>query len=150
MNAALLGIQQRYPQHVAVVFKHFQRPELMARSKVSLGVECSASQGRFIEYHTAAFAFPKIQGYTNGWRSLADSAGVPDLLEFERCVRTQIHADVIMRDYEDGRRLNVAATPTTFINGQGPVRGVISLERLDSIVTAHLRGRSGSDPLASR
>ena len=142
MNEALHTLLRRYPQHLAVVFKHFVDPATFTHSKVPLGVECAAGQGRFAEYHMASFENPGIYTYSNGWRTLADEAGIPDLSEFEVCVNSQRHADRIFRDQEDGRRVGVVGTPTWFINGQAPIRGFIPLERLDSLVTLHFRGRS--------
>jgi len=141
MDKALQALLRRYPQHLAVVFKHFVEPATLTYSKVPLGAECAAMQGRFPEYHIAAFENPRIYSFSNGWRTLADEAGVPDLLAFEACVYGQRLVDRVVKDWEDGTEVGVAGTPTFFINGHGPIRGFIPPPRLDSLVTMHFRGR---------
>jgi protein-disulfide isomerase len=143
MNEALLTLLGRYPDHLAVVYKHFVDPGTLTHSKVPLGVECAARQGRFAPYHAAAFENRGVYSHSSGWRALADVAGIPDPSEFEVCVRTQRHADRIVRDREEGIQIGVVATPTFLINGEGPIRGFLTLERLDSLVARHFRGRSG-------
>jgi len=150
MNEALHTLIRRYPQHLAVVYKHFVEPSSLTDSQVPLGVECAGKQGRFAEYHMASFENARKYYFSDEWRTLADEAGIPDLSEFEACVITRRHAARVVQDYEDGRQAGVVATPTFFINGQGPFRGFVPLERLDSLVTMHFHGRSKALALPPR
>jgi protein-disulfide isomerase len=72
---------------------------------------------------------------------LADSAGVPDLDEFEECVLTGRHVDRIREQYQEAVALGISRTPTMLINGRMLI-GSVPLPSLDSLVTAQFRGRS--------
>jgi protein-disulfide isomerase len=138
----------RYPQHLSVAVKDFSNPSTLSHNKVALGAECAADQGRFESYHNAAFRNWRLVSYTNGWRMLADTAGIPALSRFEACVASQETKARVLEDYQDGKRLGVSSTPTFFINGQGPVVGAVPFEQMDSLVAGQFRGRSnkGTDP----
>jgi protein-disulfide isomerase len=143
LQTTLKALRHRYPQHVAVVLKHFVNPARLSHFQVPLAVECAADQDKFAEYHSAAFTHGRVLNYSVGWQMLADSAGVPDLDEFERCVLSSRHADRIQEQYEEAKRLGVTLTPTMFINGRVAV-GAVPLPTLDSLVTAYFRGRGQS------
>lgn len=140
-ETTLRSLQARYSQHLAVVYKHFLDPSSLGEYPIPLAVECAADQGSFSEYHEAAFRSNKLRGYSEGWRLLADSAGIPDQEEFDVCVRGRKFGRTISSDYAAGKELGVAGTPTFFINGEGPYVGDASLPRLDSLVARHFRGR---------
>ena len=144
-SETLRVLGRRYPQHVAVVFKHFVPPEATDDLKIPLGAECAADQGRFWEYHWAAFQAGRLKTYSNGWRTLAASVDIPDLRDFEVCVRGGRHKGELGRDYLEGVSVGVEGTPTFFINAIGPYVGAAPLARLDSLVTAHFP-RRGSPP----
>ena len=134
-------IATRYPQHLAVVWKAFADPAGFPGNRVALGTECASEQGRFGEYHAAAFAGGRNLTRHDAWRSLAESAGIPDLAGFEDCVLSLRYLQRIAGDYEEGLRWGVAGTPTFVINGEKHV-GSPPLERLDSLIAVHLPGRS--------
>ena len=90
-DETLVTLRYRYPEHVAVVFKHFVVPGASADLKIPLGLECAAQQGRFWEYLSAAFKAGRLKTYSDGWRTLAISTGVPDLPDFEQCVQGGRH-----------------------------------------------------------
>lgn len=133
-------LRRRYPQHVAVVLKHFVSPTRLSHFKVPLAAECAADQGRFTEFHSSAFEHSDLLSYSMGWRMLADSAGVPDLEELESCVISSRHADIIRDQHEEGTRIGVSLTPTLWINGVQVV-GSVPLPVLDSMVVENFRGR---------
>ena len=140
LNGTLEVLLRRYPQHVAAVVKSFVDPTTLTHYKVPLGAECAAAQGVFAAYHAAAFRNSHVLEYSEGWRLLGDSAGVPDREEFSRCVQAGRYASRVVAEYEEGGRLGVAVTPTSFVNGQIVV-GAAPLEALDSLVVSHFPDR---------
>jgi protein-disulfide isomerase len=144
-SETLQALRERYPQHLAVVFKYFVPPEAAFDQQIPLGAECAGEQGRFWQYHEAAFEAGARANYSDSWRALATSVHVPDLREFEVCVRGARHENVLVRDYREGVSVGVKGTPTFFINGNGPYVGDTPLVRLDSLVTARFPQR-GSQP----
>jgi protein-disulfide isomerase len=140
LNSTLEVLLRRYPQHVAVVVKSFVDPATLKHYKVPLGAECAAAQGVFAAYHAAAFRNSHVLEYSEGWRLLGDSAGVPDRAAFTRCVQAARYASRVVDEYEEATRLGVAVTPTSFVNGQIVV-GAAPLETLDSLVASHFPDR---------
>lgn len=136
----LSRLRRRYSQHLAVVWKHTGDPAELSSYKVPLGAECAAEQGMVEEYHEAAFGNPRVLDYTDGWLILADSAGIPDMPEFEACIRSLRHAGRVEEEYRQAERIGASSTPTWIINGQMRV-GAPPLPKLDSIITSHFRGR---------
>jgi predicted DsbA family dithiol-disulfide isomerase len=94
----------------------------------------------FEEYHEAASRNRRIIDYSDGWRVLADSSGIPDLPTFEACVRSFRHAEEVEEEYRQAERLGISSTPTWVINGQMHV-GATPLPALDSIIASHFRDR---------
>jgi protein-disulfide isomerase len=140
LHGTLEVLKRRYPQHLAVVTKHFVEPNRLQHYKIPQAVECAADQGRFAEYHAAAFANGHLLNYTAGWRLLADSAKVPGLSAFETCVQAGHHVAKIADQYREARELGVTLTPTLLVNGT-VVQGAAPLEVLDSLVAMNFRER---------
>jgi hypothetical protein len=136
----LSKLRRRYSEHLAVVWKSTGDPADLSFYKVPLGVACATEQDMAEEYHEAAFGHPRLLDYTDGWLSLADSAGIPDMPAFEACVRSLRHAARIEEEGRQAKRIGVSSTPTWIINGQVRV-GAPPLRKLDSILTSHFRDR---------
>jgi protein-disulfide isomerase len=140
LNTTLDALMKRYPDHVAVAIKHFVEPSSLKNFRVPAGAECAGDQGRFVEYHNAAFQNTNLLRYSDGWRVLADLADVADREAFALCVNGGRYDDRIMEQYEEGMRLGVTVTPTLFVNGSGVV-GAASLDALDSLVAKQFPDR---------
>lgn len=140
MNETLGHLLERYPQHVSVVVKHLAEVSFRPRFNVPLGALCAGEQNRFHEYHDASFESGRRIEYTTGWRDIANTAGIPDLEEFESCVRSRRLVSKIEQDTTDAARLGVRVAPTLFINGERVI-GTAPLEVLDSIVASNFVDR---------
>jgi protein-disulfide isomerase len=134
-------LMRRYSQHLAVVWKSFVDPARLTTYRVPLGVECARDQGRFSEYHRAAFENARVLTYNDGWRTIADSAGIPDRSGFEACVRSFKHLEKITEELREAELLDVTVSPTLFINAKKVV-GAPSVEALDSLISQEFRGRA--------
>ncbi|MGH7584077.1 MAG: DsbA family protein [Gemmatimonadales bacterium] len=142
-EARLVRLRARYPQHVAVVVKHFMPVLVRAEFDAHLAAECAGDQGRFVAFDRAMYADSQKGVDRDAWQQVGRAVGIPDERRFESCVRLRRYADRVSADTRDGTALGVTCTPTTYINGI-PVVGVVSFEVLDSIVAHELdRGRRG-------
>jgi protein-disulfide isomerase len=140
LNSTLEKLMLRYPQHLAVVVKHFVPPTALAGFKVPMAAECAADQGVFAEYHRAAFANGSLLHYSVGWETIAKEAGVADLATFRTCVVGGQKVRRVIQDYEEALDLGIRVTPTLFVNGTRVV-GALSLDQLDSLVARTFKDR---------
>lgn len=134
----LRTIRERYPEQVAMVYRHYPlqiHPFALPAVRAS---ECAAAQGRFAAFHDALFARQDSLGIVP-WTRFATAAEVPDTAAFRRCADESGAIPALARDTLAGSRLNVTGTPTLLINN---VRfgGVPPLDTLDAYVKAALSG----------
>ncbi|MFW6202254.1 MAG: DsbA family protein [Gemmatimonadota bacterium] len=82
---------------------------------------CSADQGRYWEYHDRLFgAQPRWSSARNPvseFVEYAEELGL-DADEFEGCVESDRHADVVSASRELALQLGVQSTPTVMVNGR--------------------------------
>jgi protein-disulfide isomerase len=140
LHTNLSKLRSRYPQHLAVVMKHFVDPQTLIDYKVPLGAECAGDLGQFEQYNAAAFEHRKFLTYSDGWLNLAVAAGVSDIEAFKSCVAVGEFSSKVQGHYREAGELGVRVTPTMFINGVGVI-GSPSLHALDSIVAGQFYGR---------
>lgn len=105
--------------------------------KLFLAAECAKEQGFFEAFHTAAMHLVGRHRGAPHWTVVADSVGVRDRSEFDRCVRTARYAAEIDGAYAEGIEFGVRVVPTSFINGE-VYEGSLDLLALDSAVARAL------------
>ena len=129
--------RRRFPQEFAIVYRHFPLPMHRFARAAAEASECAAKQDRFEQMHATLFDQRDSIGVTS-WRSLANSARVPDLLAFDRCMRDSTGLAPVTRDRVAAQRLASDGTPTVLING---VRfsGAVPQATLDSLVESAIR-----------
>lgn len=131
--ARLHDLQQRYPGRLALIIRHFPLISIHPHAfAAAIAAECAGAQGRFAAYRDALFRNQEALG-TLSWTQLAVMSGVPDTLAFDRCVREESFRSVIVRDFEEGRRLGVLGTPTFILEGR-LVAGRDALDRIEEAV----------------
>ncbi|MGH7583809.1 MAG: DsbA family protein [Gemmatimonadales bacterium] len=130
-------LRARFPDHVAVVYRHFLPMMERGTLRIHLAAECAADQGRFAEYNHAVFAHASLMSTRNGWLRLGDSAGIPDMARFVGCTRAETDRARIDHDNQVATSIGVIGTPTTFINGLRVV-GEVPFAMLDSMVAYQL------------
>jgi predicted DsbA family dithiol-disulfide isomerase len=140
-DSVLAAISGRYPQHVAIVVKHFVIEPTRDILDSHVAAECAADQGRFAAYHHSYFANRQHQLSADRWRFIGSVAGIPDTASFRRCVRSQRYSSRVTQQTQEGIALGVVATPTSFINGARIV-GAVSLGTVDSIIASDLNRHS--------
>ena len=139
-NPIILAAHQ---QEISIVFKHFPLDmscnESVSRTlhpgacAVAAAAECAQEQGKFWPFHDRIFAAsPKY----NVDRLEQDAAAVGlDMAAFQSCVASGRGLDAVKRDVAEGKRLEVASTPTYVINGVR-VSGVLSPSVFDELLRA--------------
>lgn len=134
----LRKVRQRYPQQVAVLYRHAPIPSHEHAADAARASQCAGEQGRFEAYHDALFAHQKSIGQIS-WTAFADTAGVANGDAFASCMSGGGTTAVVEDDQSAARRLGVSATPTLLINEQLIV-GSPSEEELVSMIEKSLRG----------
>ena len=113
--------------HLSLSFKNFPldqscNPQLPHTAHagscfMALGGICATEQGRFWPYHMSAFNAALEKATRPDAVNAARQAGL-DLPRFESCLDSNVTAQRLARDIEDGRAVGVTGTPTVLVNGK--------------------------------
>lgn len=136
-ESTLARLRERYPDHVAVVMKHFVPSRDRNQVAIQAAAECAADQGRFAQYNHAFFRLGQQIVAREPWRQIGDSIDIPDRGRFAACVRSHKYDLRVARDTRQGTDLGIDGTPTSFINGQRAI-GTLSFDALDHFVATEL------------
>lgn len=140
LHGTLNVLRARYPQHLAVIVKHFVEPAFPASYLIALGAECAGEQSWFPEYDEAAYSNSPLIHYSDGAVRIAERAGVPDLQEFGNCVASHRYAETLTLHHRQGKELEVVYTPTLLVNGHLVV-GSPDIDDLDRLIASQFTGR---------
>lgn len=136
-NASLRELRERYPEQVAVVYRHFPLEEIHPHAfAAALATECAGEQGRFEPFHDLLFARQDSIGVKD-WASFAEDAGVADLAKFQACVEEEKYRPRLEEDIRAAQRIGVTGTPSFVFDGQ-MVSGALSTDELEEWVRGAL------------
>lgn len=115
--------QKRFPNDVAVVFKHMP---LDIHDKAQIASEASMAalqqgQDKFWAYHDILFNNQSALDMDN-LKKYAEQAGL-DMAKFNKDLEAGVGKNVISRDTQEGGKAGVSGTPSVYVNGmkyQGP------------------------------
>lgn len=111
-------LYKEYKNEVKFVFKQFPLQQHEQAKPAAFAAVCANDQGKFIEYNDLL-----VKNYENWTKK-------PSLLEdyaknlklnvdqFNSCRTSKQVADFVQRDYDDGIKDKLEATPTVYINGE--------------------------------
>jgi protein-disulfide isomerase len=133
----MLRVRERYPEELAVVYRHVTLPHHRFSPMAARASECAGQQGSFAAYHDALYAGQARIGVEE-WTAFARTAGVPDMAAFTTCLEDEALDAVARRDMEAATRLQITATPTMLVNGRR-IRGAPSEEQLEKMVRDAVR-----------
>ncbi|SDL24023.1 DsbA family protein [Streptomyces indicus] len=114
------------------------------------GAWAAGQQGRFWEFHAAAYADgAKEKGFgADRLKALAEEAGVADLDRFVRDADSKKAREAVSRDQEEAYGLGAASTPSFLINGR-PIAGAQPAETftqaIDEALAAAPRGKAAGE-----
>jgi protein-disulfide isomerase len=115
-ETALSSARARFGDKIALVFIDLPIPGHRFARPAARAAHCAGRQGRFGEYVEATFAKQDSLGL-KAWTSIAVDAGVPDTSAFRSCNQETTALAVIDSGLAVGKRFNIGATPTVFVNG---------------------------------
>lgn len=120
-----------FPNDLRIIWKDMpntsQHPEAL---NAAIAARCAQEQKKFWEYHTLLMRSHTLLS-TNLYTTLANEL-VLDLQPFTQCLEDKAPAPMIQQTYNEGVALNIATTPTVYLNG---TRYTGTLDRI-SIKTA--------------
>jgi protein-disulfide isomerase len=109
-------IRSRYGDQVRFVWRDFPIDSLHPQARPAHeAARCASDQGKFWPYHKTLYAGPPKS--PDQLQAMAQEAGL-DMASFKACVASGKHQAAVLKDIEEGKRLEVTGTPTFFINGR--------------------------------
>jgi protein-disulfide isomerase/uncharacterized membrane protein len=127
LAGAFAGFLPQSQGRVAIFFKHYPLDQacnpVMTRTvhdgacELALGGVCAEEQGRFWPYHDRVFGQPPSNPTNEDVVRIATDAGL-DADAMRECLSSPGARAKLDRDIAEGRRLDVNATPTVFVNGK--------------------------------
>jgi len=140
----------KFPDKLFVEFRHFPIPILHKHAtRIAVGAECAAQQGKFWMYHDQVFEQQKALFRTMRLDGMiADIAREIGLDEenFSSCMadpQTEIN---VLEDKKQGVIKGVKATPTFFVNGEMVLGGKAMTKRLGELLGIDLPVAVGHTP----
>jgi protein-disulfide isomerase/uncharacterized membrane protein len=127
LAGAFGGFLPQSQGRVSVFFKHYPLDKdcnpVMTRTvhegacEVALGGVCAEEQGKFWPYHDRIFQSPPQNPSVEDVVRIAAEAGL-DGNALRQCLSSPAARSRLDRDLAEGKRLQVNATPTVFVNGK--------------------------------
>jgi len=111
------GVLAAFPDDVRILVRHWPLPYHSAARPFALGAECSASQGRFHEFHDISFGLQDSLRVLSA-REVARRSGVADLATFDICMTSPETAAAVDRDADLVQQLGGRGTPTVFLDDE--------------------------------
>ncbi len=141
VQPTLLQVLERYKGKVRLVYKDLPLDGLHPNARrVSEAARCAGEQGKFWEFHDAAYAgLVGTDVSPESMRKLATAAAL-DVAAFEQCLASDRHEAGIQRDMEQAERLGLSGTPAFFVNGR-LLTGAQPLEAFAKVIDEELAGR---------
>lgn len=130
---SILAVMKTYPQDVRFVWKNMPQYEASSvATQAAVAAHCADRQGKFWEYADELFAQQTTLDSADDLLTTATMVSL-DADRFTSCMETQDTFPIVERDYEEGRALNLLASPTLFINNTS-YTGALSTDQLLSYV----------------
>lgn len=125
---------------LAIEYKNYPLPQHQNAEGDGLAAMCALPQGKFLEFSDKMYVLEGAKmnaDVTDAERvEVAKFAGVPNLAEFETCLKEGWYLDRIAKDMKDGDRLGLDHTPSIYVNDK--IVDFKSVEEFFAIVDASL------------
>ena len=144
IQPTLNEVRRRYPNDVAIIYRHFPLPYHSAAYPSAIASECANEQGKFEAYHATLFEH-QDQATNIDWVGLARNVGIPDVTDFRECIEQNILSEKIYSDILLGESLEITAIPTLIVDGM-VFQGVLDTNDLDKIVQKALQSQNSKIP----
>jgi len=120
----------KYKDRVKIIYRDYPIHENSI--DLSLATRCAGEQGKFWPMHDKLFLLADKLAPAD-LPEMAYNVGV-DKIKYDNCVSTKKYLPKIEKDFNDGKTLKIAGTPTWFINGYR-VEGEIPLKTFEEIIS---------------
>jgi protein-disulfide isomerase len=120
--SALAGVRAKYPDDVAIYYRHWPLSYHRFAYPAARAAECAAAAGRFTEMHDVLYRKQDSLGL-KAFSSFAKEAGVTDIEEFDECNGVSTPVDRIEADIVAVGELGGQGTPTVIVAGRMLVSG---------------------------
>jgi protein-disulfide isomerase len=136
VEATLHSLRSRYPQTVAVVFRHWPLSYHRFAYPAARAAECASAQGKFVEYHDLLYRLQDSLGLIS-FDEMAHRVRIPSDRAFKDCVGRSGTVPSIERDVAAALAAGGQFTPTLIVNGHR-LATVPDSARLERILQAEL------------
>lgn len=154
--AKVKAVSEKYKDQMAFVFRNFPLPSIHPNARVAAAVaEAAGLQGKFWEMHD------KLYETQNAWGSLTSSKRTDFFVEYAKQLGLNTEAfkqdfagtkvnQKISYDQAIGKKSNVSATPTFYLNGK-PLSDDVWKDqtKLDAMISAELKTKGITLPEAT-
>jgi protein-disulfide isomerase len=111
----LNSVRDRYPNEVAVVFRHWPLSNHRYALPAARAGECAAEQDKFEEFHILLFL--RDNWFGDAFRRMAVDAGIPDIKRFLACTESDGPVPQIEQDIAAANELKGVGTPMVIVEG---------------------------------
>jgi len=119
-HARLEAVLESHPD-ATIGFRHYPLTAIHPKAEAAaLAAICAEEHGRFRQLHSLLFESAEWRD-TGDWKTLAEKAGVDDLVSYERCLTGDAAGRRLEEDMSLGEALGVTSTPTFFYQFGGHV-----------------------------
>lgn len=117
LEQTLAGLLVDFPGKIRIVWKDMpnesKHPEAV---NAAIAARCAGEQDKFWEFHDLLFANQNLIS-SDLYTTIATELELKER-SFTKCIENKETAPLVQRSYEEGIALQLAATPTIFINGE--------------------------------
>ena len=122
-------IMEKYQSQVKLVYKHLpitsQNGMTAARASV-----CADKQGKFWDYYDLLFSIDNFLSETLISHAKTLQLSIND---FQNCLPSSETNQIVLKDIEEAKKLNITGTPTFYVNGR-KIEGAIKFEDFAKII----------------
>jgi protein-disulfide isomerase len=109
-------VREKYPDQLAVVFRHFPMPYHKFAFAASRAAKCAARQHRFDKIYDLLYEKQDSLGKIS-FDAIAAQSGVADLHSFHACLSDPTVDKAIQADFDRASGQGINSTPSIAING---------------------------------
>lgn len=142
MDGTLKQLLRDFPTEVRLVWKDFPNLSIHKEAlNAAMAARCAGIQGAFWEYHDLLYGNQNSIN-TNAYDIFAKQLSL-EPNDFSSCMKGEATRPVVERDFEEGQRLRIDATPYLFVNNRR-VSGAVEYDFLREVVTAEISKAAGA------
>ena len=148
----LVELEQKYPNDLAVVFRHFPLTGHKNALPASLAAQAAGLQGKFWEMHDKIYstqaAWSEANNATELFTGYAQELGL-DVAKFTTDMTSSAVKQVVDTNRLEGIKIGVNSTPTFYLNGKKLADNPKSLEAFAALIEEAIKTGNTTDTATS-